>query len=1090
MASRVQANYFTDLRIRRHFTNATTNVTPPFKKVLIANRGEIAIRIAKAAAGLNIPSVSVSSEQDSKALHSRVTSENVEIGQSISDPVQKYLSIEAIINAAKKHNCDCIHPGYGFLSENDEFVKRCEDNNIKFIGPTSTTIALFGSKVEARKLAINANVPVVPGSTTIFATGQDVQHFVANNNIGMTYPVMLKASNGGGGRGMRIVDNADDIIPAFESCQKEALNAFGNGDMFVEQYVQRPRHIEIQILADSKGNTIHLFERDCSVQLRNQKVMEIAPAPNLSKQTRENMYADAVKLVKAAKYENAGTVEFLYSPEKNEYYFIECNPRIQVEHTVTEQVTGIDLVETQFLIAAGKSLETLGLMNSNIQANGFAIQARVVATGEGTIKGYNQPSGIGIRVDGCGYLGLKPPPFYDPLFAKLVVFNNNNNKTFDQVVAKLKAALEEFHVSGLPTNLESLIKITDNSVFQNGEARTTFLTEFPDIMSNQSSSSKNSILTLLDEQSSKFSDGGINDEDNANAKLIAFNDKTPDDFAVVMEISGNVIKYHVAVGDGVKEGDRLISVVSMKMETVIRSPKEGVIVALQEDFKEGVNINPGDEIAIIRLQSVGEGMAEEEDEGWSDYMNEIEKRREFALAGSGEEKIAAHHAKGRLTVRERINILLDQNSFHEIGRIAGGSEKDENGKLISFTPGNFIIGTGFVDGRPIIACGEDFTMSGGSPNLAGLRKSIYTETLALELEQPLVRLHEGAGGSPAGADNRRKKGAKSAGPTVYGTPRFSTVAKCLQTIPVCTAAMGSVAGLPASRFVASHFAVMVKSAYVLTAGATVVTRALGYETTKEELGGIQIHDTSGIVDNFAEDEEDAMRQIRTFLSYLPSNVHSTPPYTPYKTDVDMEEKRAMELNTIIPRDRRQTYDMRQLISLIVDHGSFFEIGTVAFGGTQITGFARINGHVTGIYANDNRVLGGAMTADASDKVVRFMEVCQTFHVPIIALVDEPGFMIGIEAEKAGTIRRGTKAVLTSQTYPYPWCTLLCRKSYGVAAAAHFAPSNYVLSWPSVETGTLPVESGIAVAYKRELANHPNPEQRRKELEAQFSKGLK
>ena len=458
MASRVQANYFTDLHIRMHFTNATTNVTPPFKKVLIANRGEIAIRIAKAAAGLNIPSVSVSSEQDSKALHSRVTSENVEIGQSISDPVQKYLSIEAIINAAKKHNCDCIHPGYGFLSENDEFVKRCEDNNIKFIGPTSTTIALFGSKVEARELAINANVPVVPGSTTVFATGQDVQYFVANNNIGMTYPVMLKASNGGGGRGMRIVDNADDIIPAFESCQKEALNAFGNGDMFVEQYVQRPRHIEIQILADSKGNTIHLFERDCSVQLRNQKVMEIAPAPNLSKQTRKNMYADAIKLVKAAKYENAGTVEFLYSPEKNEYYFIECNPRIQVEHTVTEQVTGIDLVETQFLIAAGKSLETLGLMNSNIQANGFAIQARVVATGEGTIKGYNQPSGIGIRVDGCGYLGLKPPPFYDPLFAKLVVFNNNNNKTFDQVVAKLKAALEEFHVSGLPTNLESLIK--------------------------------------------------------------------------------------------------------------------------------------------------------------------------------------------------------------------------------------------------------------------------------------------------------------------------------------------------------------------------------------------------------------------------------------------------------------------------------------------------------------------------------------------------------------------------------------------------------------------------------------------------------
>ena len=270
--------------------------------------------------------------------------------------------------------------------------------------------------------------------------------------------------------------------------------------------------------------------------------MEIAPAPNLSKQTRENMYADAIKLVKAAKYENAGTVEFLYSPEKNEYYFIECNPRIQVEHTVTEQVTGIDLVETQFLIAAGKSLETLGLMNSNIQANGFAIQARVVATGEGTIKGYNQPSGIGIRVDGCGYLGLKPPPFYDPLFAKLVVFNNNNNKTFDQVVAKLKAALEEFHVSGLPTNLESLIKKPKIFIYNLED----FLEDWEDQIVAESTQNNNNKETLFKCKANYF----ISPRENTNGVINCY--KNPEqnpvkNFGQVLSVKFRVLKRAVGI---------------------------------------------------------------------------------------------------------------------------------------------------------------------------------------------------------------------------------------------------------------------------------------------------------------------------------------------------------------------------------------------------------------------------------------------------------------------------------------------------------------------------------------------------------------
>ena len=343
------------------------------RRVLISNRGEIAIRIAKAASGLGMESVAVYARTDALGLHTTFTTESVEIPATTPGGVDAYLNAEALIRAAKEAGCDCLHPGYGFLSENAAFATSCAAQGLTFVGPSPDVLSLFGDKARARAFAQEHGVPVVPGSSGCVASSEEAAAVAST----LGYPVMLKASAGGGGRGMRLIERPEALAEAFERCSSEASAAFGDGTLYVEKAVLRPRHIEVQILGDAQGNIVHLYERDCSVQQRNQKVVEIAPAPNLDDALRERILADALKLARASGYVNAGTVEFLVSPESGEHFFIECNPRIQVEHTVTEQVTGLDLVEAQFRLAAGKSLASMGLGSQDAvpTPRGFAVQA-------------------------------------------------------------------------------------------------------------------------------------------------------------------------------------------------------------------------------------------------------------------------------------------------------------------------------------------------------------------------------------------------------------------------------------------------------------------------------------------------------------------------------------------------------------------------------------------------------------------------------------------------------------------------------------------------------------------------------------------
>ncbi|GIS51623.1 MAG: propionyl-CoA carboxylase subunit beta [Gammaproteobacteria bacterium] len=460
---------------------------------------------------------------------------------------------------------------------------------------------------------------------------------------------------------------------------------------------------------------------------------------------------------------------------------------------------------------------------------------------------------------------------------------------------------------------------------------------------------------------------------------------------------------------------------------------------------------------------------------WENEVKELERRRHLAKQQGGKEGIAKQHAKGRLTIRERIDTLLDPNSFREHGQATASPVYDDHDEILEYAPANYIVGFGKIDQRRIVVGGEDFTLKGGSPNAAGLRKSVYAEHLAVQYKVPLIRMLEGGGGSVKGS---AKKGG-TVGEPVFTEPRFKIIADAMSEVPVVSGAMGAVAGFPAGRLVASHFSVMTKhTAQVLIGGPALVERALGVSLTKDELGGAQVHASSGVIDNLAEDEHDAFAQIKKFLSFLPSSVHERTPRYECHDSVDRMEQ---DLLTAVPRDSNAGFDMRAIVEMIVDQESFFEMGK-DFGPSQICGLAQLNGQPVGILANDCMVYAGAMTAEAAQKYRRFVEMCDTFHVPIVNFVDQPGFMIGPESEAQGTIRYGMAAVCAASQSTIPWAVIQVHKGFGVATAAHYAPGNYVLAWPSVESGALPLEGGVAVAFHREIAAAENPEAKRRELE--------
>lgn len=456
-----------------------------FKRVLVANRGEIAIRVFRACRELGIRTVAIYSEEDKNSLFRTKADEAYQIGKG-KTPVGAYLSIDEIIALAKAKGVDAIHPGYGFLAENEEFAKTCADAGIEFIGPTAEMMNSLGDKIQSKIVAHSVGVPTVPGVEKAIETEAEALEFA--NSCG--YPVMLKAAAGGGGRGMRIVRSEEELLPQFRSARSEAAKAFGIDDIFIEKYLENPKHIEVQILGDKEGNIVHLYERDCSIQRRHQKVIEFTPALCLTEEQRSAICADAIKIAKAVNYRSAGTVEFLLDHTTGKHYFIEMNPRIQVEHTVTEMVTGIDIVQAQILIAEGHRLDSkeIGISSQDdIKVTGHAIQCRITTEDPsndfmpdtGTIESYRSPGGFGIRLDGGnGFQGSTITPFYDSLLLKVTSFGRD----FDDTRRKVIRALGETIIKGVKTNIPFMLNVLNHPTFAAGECDTGFIANTPDLL--------------------------------------------------------------------------------------------------------------------------------------------------------------------------------------------------------------------------------------------------------------------------------------------------------------------------------------------------------------------------------------------------------------------------------------------------------------------------------------------------------------------------------------------------------------------------------------------------------------------------------
>ncbi|MGF2817983.1 acetyl-CoA carboxylase biotin carboxylase subunit [Bacillus subtilis] len=446
------------------------------KKLLIANRGEIAVRIIRACRELGIETVAVYSEADKDALHVQMADEAFCIGPKASK--DSYLNVTNIVSVAKLTGTDAIHPGYGFLAENADFAELCEEVNVTFVGPSADAISKMGTKDVARETMKQAGVPIVPGSQGIIENVEEAVSLA--NEIG--YPVIIKATAGGGGKGIRVARTEEELINGIKITQQEAATAFGNPGVYIEKYIEDFRHVEIQVLADNYGNTIHLGERDCSIQRRLQKLLEESPSPALDSEIREQMGDAAVKAAKAVGYTGAGTVEFIYDYNEQRYYFMEMNTRIQVEHPVTEMVTGTDLIKEQIKVASGMELS---LKQEGVEFEGWAIECRINAENPsknfmpspGEIKMYLPPGGLGVRVDSAAYPGYSIPPYYDSMIAKVITYG----KTRDEAIARMKRALSEFVIEGIETTIPFHLKLLEHETFVSGEFNTKFLETY-DVM--------------------------------------------------------------------------------------------------------------------------------------------------------------------------------------------------------------------------------------------------------------------------------------------------------------------------------------------------------------------------------------------------------------------------------------------------------------------------------------------------------------------------------------------------------------------------------------------------------------------------------
>ncbi|MGW7266082.1 carboxyl transferase domain-containing protein [Streptomyces sp. NPDC054842] len=982
--------------------------------VLVANRGEIAVRVLRAAAEAGLRTVAVYAPDDD--LHVRYADEAVPLGGA------GYLDADALLAAAR--GCDFLHPGYGFLSEDAGFAARCLAGGVRFVGPSPEVLALFGDKARARALAVDQGVPVLEG-TRGGTSPEEAREFLAGG------PVMVKAVGGGGGRGMRVVRSAGELADAWERCRSEAQQGFGRPELYVERLLEGARHIEVQVVGDATGAVTHLWDRDCSAQRRHQKLIEIAPAPGLPPRVRDALLSCALRMARATGYTGLGTFEFLVRGE--EFRFIEANPRLQVEHTVTEEVTGVDLVAVQLRLAAGETLEALGLAGEPRAPRGHAVQARVnaeVTAADGTVRPsagrlarFDVPTGPGVRVDTAARAGAEVGVRYDSLLAKVIVSSPHGVAA---ACERARRALDEFTVEGVRTGVPLLRAVLDRPEFW---AHTGFVEQH--------------LAELVP-------------EDAAPA---------PAEGTAVAPMSGTVVGVDVSPGDRVAAGGQLVVLEAMKMEHVVRAAAPGVVRAvharLGDTVREG---RPLVELDGASDASGGTGTVGTVDlDAVRPDLAEARSRHAFGLDEHRPDAVARRRALGRRTARENIEDLCDAGSFTEFGALAIAAQRRRRSldDLIRSTPADgMVTGTGRVDGAPCVVMSYDYTVLAGTQGHQNHRKTDRMLGVAEERRLPVVLFAEGGGGRPGDTDTTAVAG--------LNITTFQRMGRLSGTVPLVGIASGRCFAGNAALLGCCDVVIATPEATIGMGGPAMIEGGGLGVYRPEEVGPLSVQEPNGVVDIAVADEAEAVRVARRYLGYFQGA----------REGWEAPDRRL--LRHVVPENRRRAYDMRAAVTALADTGSVLELRP-AFGVGVLTSLVRIEGRPVGLLASNPAHLGGAVDRDAADKAARFLQLCDAFGLPVVSLCDTPGFMVGPDAERTATVRHFARLFVTGANLRVPLVCLVLRKAYGLGAMAMMGGSTRAplatAAWPSGEFGGMGLEGAVRLGYRKELEAIEDPEER-------------
>ncbi|MGF6349498.1 carboxyl transferase domain-containing protein [Variovorax sp. W2I14] len=1036
-----------------------------FSKVLIANRGEIAVRLVRALRDLGIASVAVHARDDAAALHVQLA--DVAVALDATGP-SAYLDVAALIAVAKAEGCDAVHPGYGFLSERADFAEACADAGLVFVGPTPEQLGLFGDKARARELATQCDVPVMPGSAGAVTLAEAQTFFAEQHAQGAG--VMVKAIGGGGGRGMRAVLNAADLPEAHARCMSEAKAAFGIEGVYVERLMRNARHIEVQVLGD--GQTVaSLGERECTLQRRFQKLVEIAPSPSLPETLRAQVTQAALRMAKTVGYRGLGTFEFLVDAASATlpFVFIEANPRLQVEHTVTEAVTGLDLVQLQIAVASGESLSALGIeADRTAPQRGFAVQWRINAEtldaqgnarpSGGTLARFDLPSGPGVRVDTHGYAGLAPSPHYDTLLAKLIV--HSPSPKFADALRRSLRALDECRIDGIATNLSLLRAIATRPEFATQAVHTRFVeAHLGDLLAAAASIEKHAkqIAPVAAEALTSAADDA-------------------DDLTVKTPMPAKLVQFEVAVGDVLPAGAQLGVLEAMKMEHLLHAPFAGRVVALLAE--------PGDYLvegqSLVRLEAVDAQAVEAEARTEHDLdairpdLQKVIDRHAPTLDANRKPAVDKRHAQGGRTARENIADLCDTaadpGNFIEYGAlaIAAQTRRRTLEDLIANTPADgMVTGLGSINAKQFgpeksrcAVLAYDYTVLAGTQGMRNHHKTDRLLAVAHQLNLPVVLFAEGGGGRPGDTDM----------PIVAGLNNhtFSQFAALSGKVPVVGIVHGRCFAGNAALLGCADVIIATRGSNIGMSGPAMIEGGGLGTFAPEQIGPSSVQSRNGVIDILVEDEAAAVAAAKQYLSYFQGPT----------TDWQCADPRA--LRHVVPENRLRVYDVRAAMRGVADTGSLLEL-RAGFGAGIVTALARIEGKPVGLMANNPHHLGGAIDVEAADKSARFMQLCNAHGLPIVSLCDTPGFMVGPEIEAQAQVRHVCRMFMVASHLRVPFFAVVLRKGYGLGAqamtAGGFDAPVFTVAWPTGEFGAMGLEGAVRLGFRKELAAVPEGNER-------------